>query len=48
MYSNSDENQPDNYNDNEEYVLFRGYSDKWKDIKNDPDYINGYLIEYRD
>ena len=47
-YTNWDVNQPDKYNGNEDDVQFRWYSDRWNDIKNDPDYINGYIIEYND
>ena len=46
IYTNWDVNQPDNYNGNEDYVQFRGYSGKWNDMKNNADYSNGYIIEY--
>ena len=45
-YTNWDTSQPDNHNNNEDYVEFRGGSDKWNDINDDNGITSGYVIEY--
>ncbi len=45
-YSNWNTDQPDNHNNNEDYIHFLGHSNKWNDISNDYDYSTGYVIEY--
>ncbi|QMU54491.1 MAG: hypothetical protein GKS07_06095 [Nitrosopumilus sp.] len=45
-YSNWNPNQPDNYNNDEDYVELLQYSGKWNDNTGNPTGITGYVIEY--
>ncbi len=45
-YKNWDTNQPDNHNNNEDYIELLQHSGKWNDLPNDYEHGNGYIVEY--
>ena len=48
VYSNWVNFQPDDHNDNEDFVEIRGSGEKWNDVKSDAGEITGYIIELSD
>ncbi len=46
VYSNWNPNQPDNHNNDEDYIEFYGDSGKWNDNSNHNGYTDGFVVEY--